>query len=435
MKKIFLEKEFNVESKLGYFVSEDDYDLLIDEDCDVYKPMSSITGEHESEENCLIKFRKGVFGPDLLASGYDAFISAARKSENRGLAAGPKGPTQGTREWVYQVQLDLINNFLKVNRGFDWDQEVDRLIEVCSGDLTKTEDTSRGKSWLKTSTEADGFVFLEWAALMKKSPEKQQQESAAMVMTKYVSVSTYANQVNSGLAGYFDRYPRIPYCRETVWTTENRNLFAKGFPYIDRISELFAEHMPVRWANQKKAISQLDPSFVVGNSVFTTITVNKNYRTAYHRDAGDLPDGFGNIVALSKQDVGWVGGYLVFPRHRIAVNLRPGDYLLFDPHEIHGNTEYENVPGMSDMDRLSLVLYVREEMSGCELKLIEDLRYKYVESRRLNNKHPEWRLRWNGISAGGMWQSDEWQQFLINNGLDEYVRRNFAKEPDTESLF
>lgn len=104
---------------------------------------------------------------------------------------------------------------------------------------------------------------------------------------------------------------------------------------------------------------------MLGNDTpFTTVTVNKNFRTAAHRDAGDLHEGFSNLTVVAKGDQQWTGGYLVLPEFRVAINIRPGDLLLINNHAgIHGNTELLPPEGktLADMERISLVCYFREK--------------------------------------------------------------------------
>ncbi len=61
----------------------------------------------------------------------------------------------------------------------------------------------------------------------------------------------------------------------------------------------FAELLPTRHAAQREAADQIDPAFLVPETVFTTITVNKTFRTAAHRDAGDFSNGLSNLLVLS----------------------------------------------------------------------------------------------------------------------------------------
>jgi 2-oxoglutarate-Fe(II)-dependent dioxygenase family protein len=88
--------------------------------------------------------------------------------------------------------------------------------------------------------------------------------------------------------------------------------------------------------------------------LLTTITVNKNFRTAIHTDRGDLKVGFSSLTGLGK----FSGGLLVIPRYRVAFNIRPSSVLMMDTHEFHGNTRITG-------DCISCVLYCRERITRC----------------------------------------------------------------------
>jgi hypothetical protein len=169
--------------------------------------------------------------------------------------------------------------------------------------------------------------------------------------------------------------------------------------------------MPWRYNNQMEAAKKLDPRFLVPETPFTTITVNKSFRTACHFDAGDFTNGLSNLLTLTNNG-NYRGCYLVAPEYRVAVNPRPGDLLLINNHEVmHGNTQIELLDDVAE--RISLVVYFREKMLELGSKEYEDCRYEYVESRRLNKEHPGHigRNLWNGIDAG-MWDSKEWHTYL-----------------------
>jgi hypothetical protein len=222
-----------------------------------------------------------------------------------------------------------------------------------------------------------------------------------------MSLTTYGTAVNSGIAGWFDRYPRIPYGRATSYTANSFEKFKMSYPFLQSLARGFKELLPWRYNNQMEAASKVDPAFLVPGTPFTTITVNKTFRTAAHYDAGDLNTGLSNLLTLSN-DGNYTGGYLIAPEYRVAVNVRPGDLLLINNHEVmHGNTPIECAEGS---ERVSLVVYFREKMLELGSKQYEDTRYDYVESRRLNPEHPEQRKLWNGISPG-MWEDKEWYDY------------------------
>jgi hypothetical protein len=55
------------------------------------------------------------------------------------------------------------------------------------------------------------------------------------------------------------------------------------------------------------------------------------------------------------------GGYFIMPRFGIAFDIQPGDLLLANVHELHGN-------GAMAGQRVSVVYYAREKMHLCPLK-------------------------------------------------------------------
>ena len=83
-----------------------------------------------------------------------------------------------------------------------------------------------------------------------------------------------------------------------AWYEKNFNQFKTAYPYIKRISDLFEEACPEKYAAQKGISDQTHPDFMIKDTVFTTITVNKNFRTALHTDAGDYEGGLGNLAVL-----------------------------------------------------------------------------------------------------------------------------------------
>ncbi len=125
------------------------------------------------------------------------------------------------------------------------------------------------------------------------------------------------------------------------------------------------------------------------------------------------------------------------PEIRIAINVRPGDLLLVNNHEcMHGNTPI--VLNDDEAERISLVCYLREKMLELGSKQYEDIRYQFVESRRKNPEHPMQRRLWNGISEG-MWESQEWYDYLERNGgramVEKYHPKAYEKISTLEDLF
>lgn len=184
---------------------------------------------------------------------------------------------------------------------------------------------------------------------------------------------TRADKVSSIVVGYYDRSPRFPYCRQTAFTANEVEKWETLVPLCQEAGRAMQREAPKRWEAQMAAVAKTHPAFVIPGSPYTTMTVNNTVRAGCHYDAGDLKAGIGCIMAMRKGC--WTGNYLVFPEYRVAADLEDGDLLLFDAHEMHGNTkmialhedactcdhEHEEVKN----ERVSVVFYFREKMQEC----------------------------------------------------------------------
>ncbi len=171
--------------------------------------------------------------------------------------------------------------------------------------------------------------------------------------------------IRSAIAGNFDRNPRFPYCRETIFSTSNPEEWKACEPLIQEAARVFEANVAERYAAQAEAAKKTHPAYVIPSTPFTTITVNNCVSGGFHTDAGDYEPGFGVITALRRGQ--YRGCLLGFPAFGVAVDLQDRDVLLFDPHEVHGNTPFEDCVGEegTDWERISIVFYFREKMLEC----------------------------------------------------------------------
>jgi hypothetical protein len=432
VKVIVAEQKHNCEDLLGKFVDESHYDHLIEEDTDVYMPPQF--GEDPiSEKRIVLKFRKNYFSKEQQDAAYVGLREAAIRTENRGLASGIKdgilATTEG-REWVTNYQDEMMRALIKNrNSALDNEDVIDTVRAKYPRDVDKKMAGGDGKNNVWVISRFRGkFDFEAWLDSIKTFNREERAKATEEVM-KMVSTTTYGSAVNSGIAGWFDRYPRIPYGRATSYTRDNPEKFAMAYPFLQNLAKGFKDLLPWRYNNQMKAAEKLDPRFLVPGTPFTTITVNKTFRTAAHYDAGDLNSGLSNLLTLSN-DGRYTGGYLIAPEYRVAVNVRPGDLLLINNHEVmHGNTEIKCEEGS---ERVSLVCYFREKMLELGSHEYEDCRYNFVEHRRRNHEHPMWQKLWNGVSES-MWTSQEWYDYCEEKlGREELMK--YHPEANASSL-
>ena len=435
MVEVIIRKKIDSEETLGTFISKDYYDRILDTDCDLYA--ESLDGSC-TEDNIIFKYRKNVFTKEEQDAAYAGLREAAVESQNRGMAAGPRGDMlgaqgRGGRDWVTSEELELLE-FL--SRPDNTDNFEDRTIESIrkrhKGGIAKDE--TSGQVWLrsevtKTYPEYHGW-FDKWLAGLHNKPREEQRKEAEFIIKNYVSDTNYAQSVMSGIAGYFDRYPRIPYGRATSYTEKNLEKFALCYPYLRKLNQQFKKLLPIRWAAQNDCAQKIDKKFLIDDTVFTTLTVNHNWRTACHRDAGDLHEGFSNICGITSPDgKGWKGGQFILPEYRIAINIQPGDMLLVNNHGgIHGNDALIG----DNNERVTIVAYFREKMLELKSWEYESLRKQFVDERRLNKDHPLQRNLWNGVSAG-MWESQEWYDYMKAHNMEDPYKQE--KTSSLEDFF
>lgn len=424
---IVADKKYDCKHLMGQFVDESHYDHLIEEDTDVYMPAPY--GEDPIIENRIVlKFRKNYFTKEQQDQAYAGLREAATETQNRGAAAGPRGDKLGNREWVTEYESELVEYFLDPYSGLMGEDPVEDIMKRYKG--KPPTPSNRNNVWSIERTKSTNFNFDEWVDKVRKLPTEEKIREANFVADELICATTYANSVYSGIAGWFDRYPRIPYGRATSYTARNAEKFALAYPFLQHLSEGFKTLLPQRYEAQMTAARKVDPRFLVPNTPFTTVTVNKTFRTAAHYDVGDLNAGLSNLLTLSP-DGRYSGGYLIAPEYRVAVNPRPGDLLLINNHEVmHGNTPIVCEEGS---ERISLVVYFREKMLELGSWEYENCRYEFVEQRRKNPEHPQQRKLWNGVSEA-MWTSDEWYQYCSNKLGDDTLMKYHPEAQKASSL-
>jgi len=428
MVEVLVRKKIDSEETLGSFITCADYaDRIINDDCDLYA--ESIDGKI-SEDNVIFRFRKNVFTKEEMDMAYAGLRDAATESQNRGMAAGPRGDQlgaegRGNRDWVTPEQLEILSFLARPLNTFEDGTTIESIRE---SHKKGSKDETRGQVWLRSAVtkkypEYHGW-FDKWVAGIHNLSREEQIVEAQYVIKNYISDTNYAQSVMSGIAGYFDRYPRIPHGRVCAYNDKNPEKFKLAFPYLNKLNDQFRELLPVRWGNQRREADKLDKRFLVDETVFTTLTVNHNWRTACHRDAGDLHEGFSNICGITgPEGKGWKGAEFLLPEYRIAIDLQPGDMLLVNNHGgIHGNDALLG----DDNDRLTLVCYFREKMVDLKSWDYEMLRKQFVEERRTNKDHKLQRPLWNGVSPG-MWEDQEWYDYMKKHNMpDPYAKEAAA---------
>lgn len=191
-----------------------------------------------------------------------------------------------------------------------------------------------------------------------------------------VSNITIGNKVYSGNVGFMDAGAMVHYCRKTAFARDYFEKFNQGIPFVEFIDKKYKELCPTHYDKQIAIAKGTNTNYRIADTAFTTVTVNRNFQTAVHKDAGDYPDGFGNLIVYREGD--YTGSYFCLPEYRVAIDMQNCDILFADVHKWHGNTPFKDCS--ADYKRIAFVMYYREYMYKCKQPIDELQQIKQKET-------------------------------------------------------
>lgn len=355
--KIYSDDE--IKSKEGQWFDESHINYpIVNSNTDVYRL------DDEGNKHLLLKFRKNVIPDELIKIGWDSYKDLAKASRGRGASAGPidvnsqywgKRKLVDTKKWstgyLNPKGLELHDSLSTLDES--------ELIEKCDELNIKREDEMKKEDLV--------------LALIKKQGG--------------ISKMKVNNQVASNPIGFYEsgkNFADLP-CRLTHFTRTNFEKYNDGLPFIQHIDKLFQKLIPEAH-NKQLTRADTKPHLKIPKTAFSTVTINRNFRTAMHRDAGDFKDGFGNLTVIERGK--YHGGYTIFPQYGVAIDLRNNDFVAMDVHQWHCNTpmyETEEDKAFNDTldyafkdnpevgtvgiyekyTRISFVCYLREKIADC----------------------------------------------------------------------
>jgi hypothetical protein len=361
-KTLFVEQLYSddeISKKQGQWFEESDIKYpIVRTNTDVYRI------DENGNKHLLLKFRKGCIPDNLIQVGWDSYKDLAKASRGRGASAGPidtdgqywsKRKLVGTKKWstgyLNPKGLELHDLYSPL--------DITELFEKCNElDIVYPEDITKADCILLLIKNKDG-----------------------------ISKMKVNNQVASNPIGFYEagkNFADLP-CRLTHFTRTNFDKYNEGLPFIQHIDKMFKRLIP---ESHEKQLSRANtkPLLKIPKTCFSTVTINRNFRTAMHRDAGDFKDGFGNLTVIERGK--YHGGYTIFPQYGVAIDLRKNDFVAMDVHQWHCNTpmyetEEDKVfneslePAFKDnpevgtvgiykkYTRISFVCYLREKIAKC----------------------------------------------------------------------
>ena len=357
VEKIYSDDE--IKSKEGQWFEESDIKYpIVNSNTDVYRL------DDEGNKHLLLKFRKNVIPDSLIKTGWDSYKDLAKASRGRGASAGPidtTGQYWGKRKLVDTKKWST--GYLNP-KGLELHDSLSPLdeMELC----VKCDELSIKR---KDGLSKDELIHL----IIKKQGG--------------ISKMKVNNQVASNPIGFYEsgkNFADLP-CRLTHFTRTNFEKYNDGLPFIQHIDKLFQKLIPE--AHNKQLLrADTKPLLKIPKTAFSTVTINRNFRTAMHRDAGDFRDGFGNLTVIERGK--YHGGYTIFPQYGVAIDLRNNDFVAMDVHQWHCNTPMYETPEDKEFNntleyafkdnpqvgtvgiyekytRISFVCYLREKIASC----------------------------------------------------------------------
>jgi hypothetical protein len=333
----------------------------------------------------------------------------------------PKEPAKEPKEKAKEIILKqkMTDDQIKAREGtYFSEKDVDEIIDYDADVYAEDPDAPGGKKLLfklRKNVIPHDLIKLAWKNFYKSANASRNRGAAAGpidVKSKYwtrrklnkksikgwsaqymekgkLSKMRVNNNVFSSVLGYFEKTPfmGLP-CRLTSYTQLYFEQYKGGTPYIEKIDDLFKKLVPDRYNVQYKR-AKGNPAFQIADTSFSSVTINRNFRTGLHMDAGDLREGFGNLSVIERGK--YKGGYTIFPRYKVGIDLRTGDFVAMDVHEWHCNTDLKedtedkkfnsSIPeiyrndketGTQGIDKLfsrvSFVCYLREKLADCKAK-------------------------------------------------------------------
>ena len=356
VKKLCSDEE--IAQRRGTWIEESDIKYpIVNSNTDVYRL------DDNGNEILLLKFRKNCINDKLIKIGWDSYKNLAKASRGRGASAGPVDPNSDYWKKRNLVKTSKWSTSYLNPKGNQLKEEYDKL------NMNQLQEKANEFN-CKLSNNKDELIL----EIIKKQ--------------NGISKMKVNNQVASNPIGFYEQNKNLGTdlpCRLTHFTRTNFDKYNEGLPFLRKIDSLFQRLIPDSHQKQLNRANE-KPHLKIPNTCFSTVTINRNFRTALHQDAGDFKEGFGNLTVIEQGK--YHGGYTVFPQYGVAINLRNNDFCAMDVHQWHSNTpiyeteedkqynetiesDFKDNPKVGTAGlyqkytRISFVCYLREKIAKC----------------------------------------------------------------------
>lgn len=204
-----------------------------------------------------------------------------------------------------------------------------QVVVVCRRKVLPAGEASELARLLKDAATASDRRGPSAGPLDKIYPSCERVNHYCMTKVRGRFSGMYNKSVKSGIVGY------NKFGKPSAWTENNPEDLKAVTRSLQKLQACYRQHLPQAEAAQQRSVA--DRPHLDGTA-FRTLYVNKNFRTALHKDCNVDASRYGLMTVLGP-DV--AGGHLQFPEYGLEVALGHGDLIMFLPSLWHCNTPIE----------------------------------------------------------------------------------------------
>tara|TARA_Y100000310_G_scaffold249090_1_gene255102 strand:- start:781 stop:1884 length:1104 start_codon:yes stop_codon:yes gene_type:complete len=201
----------------------------------------------------------------------------------------------------------------------------------------------------------------------------------------------------SNIVGYYDKADRNLLgkgsdIRVTAFIRDYPEKWNNAMPYFNELHTIYRDLYKAlpepNPYNAQLRNAKLSPNAIIGDTVFSTGTINYSCQSAMHLDKGNMEGGIAvlSVIADPFNENSYTGAYLAVPQIGLCIDNNHRDVLICDNKNLwHGNTEFKPIkdkvypvnmntpskmPSQQDIDndwyfnRFICVMYLRDSIVG-----------------------------------------------------------------------
>lgn len=240
-----------------------------------------------------------------------------------------------------------------------------------------------------------------------------------------------SNPVRSNIIGYFDYINhktingKKTNVRKIGITSHTNEISLNTLEPLTRIvDKYYKEIQPDKYWETKRELTEKGfKEFIYKDTLFTTITINTDFRTGLHKDKNNY-NYIGCMAVMNDGDEQFTGGELLLPAFRVRCKLSAGDLIVFNSNTYHTNNSI--IGGC----RYSFVYYLRTNIAKFYDKENTRVVRGYTEDIFINYKEPAILLidKYNKIKDDIIDYAIEFNLLIYRlSKKTSFKRRNFGK--------